>query len=98
MSTAVGVVVSIRVQPGRGAEQVALFKEIEPLVRAEAGCLEYSIHPVAGDADRFVILEWWESAEALAAHDKTPHMVAAGAKSPEFRDGPAHVTLIERAL
>ncbi|MFZ2963215.1 MAG: putative quinol monooxygenase [Rhodoglobus sp.] len=98
MSSRVGVIVSIRVKPGRGADQVALFEEIAPLVRSEDGCISYDLYPVAGEPNQFVILEWWESVEAIAAHDETPHMVAADAKTPAFRDGPAHVTLIESSL
>ena len=94
----IGVVVSIRVKPGLGFEQIALFNEIAPLVRAEDGCLGYDLHPVAGDPDRFVILEWWESSDALSAHDLTPHMKWADARTPEFRAEPAHVSLIEPAI
>ncbi len=98
MSSRVGVVVNIRVKPGRGAEQVALFEEIAPLVRGEDGCISYDLHSVVGEPNQFVILEWWESVEAIAAHDETPHMVAADAKTPAFRDGPAQVTLIQSSL
>lgn len=98
MSSRVGVIVKVLVKPGRGAEQVALFEEIAPLVRGEDGCISYDLHPVAGEPNQFVILEWWESLEAIAAHDETPHMLAADAKTPAFRDGPAQVTLIESSL
>ena len=98
MSNMVGVVVHIRVKPGRGAEQLALFAAIAPLVREEEGCLVYDLHPVVGDADAFVILEWWESADALAAHGRAPHMIEAGKRSPAFREGPAEITRIEPAV
>ena len=96
MPKPIGVIVSIRVEPGRATEQVDLFSEIAPLVRAEPGCVTYELHTVAGDPDRFVILEWWESSDALAAHDEMPHMVAADARTPAFRDGSAHVTLVDQ--
>ena len=96
MDKSVGVIVSVRVQAGLANEQVELFKRIAPLVRAEAGCLSYELHPVVGDKDRFVILEWWSSHDALSAHEVTAHRVEADAASPSFRDGPAQVTLIER--
>lgn len=98
MPSRVGVVVQIRVKPGRAAEQIALFEEIAPLVRAEVGCLAYDLHPVIGDRDAFMLIEWWESRAALEAHESTPHMVAADAKTPAFREGPAQVVLIESAL
>lgn len=82
-------------KPGRGAEQVALFDEIAPLVRSEHGGTSYDLHPVVGESNQFVILKWRESVEAIAAHDEAPYMVAADARTPSFRDGPAQVTLIE---
>ncbi len=59
--------------------------------RAEPGCLQYDLHAVDGDADRFVRLERRASPAALAAHDVTPHMIAADARNPSFRAGPATV-------
>ena len=98
MSSRVGVIVSITVKAGRGSDQIALFDELAPLVRAEEGCLAYDLHAVVGDRDRFKILEWWASAEALADHGKTSRMVEAAARASSFRAGPAEITLIEPAL
>ncbi|WNM49789.1 putative quinol monooxygenase [Kitasatospora sp. CM 4170] len=77
--------------PGRGSEQAAAFERLAPIVRAEPGCLQYDLHRVSGEPDRFVLIERWESEAALAAHDATPHMVEADAASPAFRAGPAEV-------
>lgn len=91
MSDEVKLMILIQTKPGRGAEQIAAFRELAPVVRAEEGCLQYDLHPVAGDDDRFVLLERWTSKDALAAHDATTHMIAADAHSPTFRAGPATV-------
>ncbi|WP_331736817.1 putative quinol monooxygenase [Streptomyces sp. NBC_00211] len=80
---------------GRGQEQVDAFERLAPLVRAEQGCLQYDLHRVVDDPDRFVLVELWASRDALAAHDVTAHMVAADAASPAFRAGPARVIEIE---
>ncbi len=54
-------------------------------VRAEAGCLAYDAVVDVGDggsgfarfgADTFVVVERWESIEALQAHAVAPHMKA----------------------
>ncbi|GAA4831973.1 hypothetical protein GCM10023235_02770 [Kitasatospora terrestris] len=71
------------------------FERLAPVVRAEDGCLQYDLHRVVGDPDRFVLVELWASREALAAHDVTPHMVAADAAGPAFRAGPAQVLELE---
>ncbi|MFJ8160835.1 putative quinol monooxygenase [Streptomyces sp. NPDC096136] len=87
----VKLVVLITALPGRGREQEAAYARLAPLVRAEEGCLRYDLHGVAGDPDRFVLIEEWASQSALAAHDATPHMIEADAATPAFRAGPARV-------
>jgi quinol monooxygenase YgiN len=66
------------------------FKAIIPAVHAEAGCIEYtpvidvaalgSGHTALGP-DSFVVIEKWESAEALHAHAAAPHMKVYGSKT-----------------
>ncbi|MGW7308342.1 putative quinol monooxygenase, partial [Streptomyces sp. NPDC054835] len=85
MSQTIRLLIHITALPGRGGEQVAAFERLAPVVRAEDGCLQYDLHRVADDSDRFVLLERWASAEALAAHDAAPHMVSADAANKAFR-------------
>ena len=74
----------------------AILKEFHanmPAVRAENGCIEYG---PAVDAegigsfqakfgpDTFVVIEKWESPEALKAHAASPHMAAYAAKTKEW--------------
>jgi quinol monooxygenase YgiN len=91
------LVVVITTQPGRGQEQVEAFARLAPLVRAEAGCLQYDLHSVAGNPDRFVILEEWASKADLEAHGRAPHMVEAGAANAGLRAGPAQVMVLSAA-
>ncbi|MEX2972753.1 putative quinol monooxygenase [Streptomyces sp. C184] len=91
MSQPIQLVILITTLPGRGQEQIAAFERLAPTVRAEPGCLQYDMHQVSGEPDRFVLMERWASQEALAAHDATPHMIEADAASPAFRAGPAEV-------
>ncbi|UZJ24745.1 antibiotic biosynthesis monooxygenase [Rhodococcus antarcticus] len=88
------LVVVITTQPGRGQEQVEAFARLAPLVRAEAGCLQYDLHSVGGDPDRFVLLEEWASRAELDAHGRSPHMVEAGAANGGLRAGPAQVMVL----
>ncbi len=87
------VVAVITAKPGRREELLAAFREVIPLVRAEPGCLEYG--PVVDAAgfgsfqaklgpDVYVVIETWESAEALKAHAAAPHMTAYGAKTKDL--------------
>ncbi|MEV6330469.1 putative quinol monooxygenase [Streptomyces sp. NPDC051909] len=86
--------VHITTLPGRGRDQIAAYERLAPLVRAEEGCLQYDLHQVLGDADRFVLVEHWASREALAAHDVAPHMTAAATANSAFRAGPVQVVEI----
>ncbi|MER7467829.1 putative quinol monooxygenase [Streptomyces sp. NPDC097981] len=91
MSQPIRLVILITALPGRGQEQIDAYERLAPIVRAEDGCLQYDLHQVSGDPDRFVLIEEWSSKSALAAHDATPHMIEADAASPAFRAGPADV-------
>jgi quinol monooxygenase YgiN len=81
------VLAIITTKPGKRAEVLEMFHGNMPTVRAESGCIEYGpavdadgISGPAFGADSFVVIEKWESPEALAAHAKAPHMTAYGAK------------------
>jgi quinol monooxygenase YgiN len=77
------VIATLEFEPGKRAYVLEEFKKIVPLVRAEAGCIEYG--PVI-DAetslgmqakigpDSLMVIEKWETLEALKAHDVAPHM------------------------
>jgi quinol monooxygenase YgiN len=77
------VIATITVKPGKREAFLAEFHRIVPLVRAEAGCIEYgpAIDVASGLSMQgplrenvAVILEKWASVEALKAHSKAPHM------------------------
>ena len=77
------VIVTIEVAAGRRDDLLALFREIVPKVRAEDGCIEYGpiIDVPSGleaqslpQDNSLVILEKWESIDALKAHLQTLHM------------------------
>jgi quinol monooxygenase YgiN len=90
----VRVVVVLQADPGKGAEQVAAFEAVAPLVRAEQGCLQYDLHAVADDPDRFVVLEHWASREALEGHLASAHMAAYAEQVGAFRQQPAEIHVI----
>ena len=73
------VVATIVANPGQQEAVRAALEQVVPPSRAEAGCLRYELHVDNADATRFVMLEEWTGAEALAAHDLTPHFLALGA-------------------
>jgi quinol monooxygenase YgiN len=87
------VLAIITAKPGRRDDILAAFRANMPAVRAEKGCIEYgpatdaegvgSIQTKLGP-DTFVVIEKWESLEALKAHAAAPHMAAYAAKTKEL--------------
>jgi quinol monooxygenase YgiN len=87
------VVAIITAKPGMRGALLAAFHANMPAVHAEQGCIEYGpatdaegIGPLQTKLgpDTFVVLEKWDSADALMAHGASPHMVAYGAKTREM--------------
>ena len=87
------VIAVITAKPGQRENILTHFRANVPAVRAENGCIEYS---AAFDAetgfgfqakygpDTFLVVEKWESVEALKAHAGAPHMAAYAGKTKEF--------------
>ena len=87
------VIAVITAKPGKREEILKHFRANVPAVRAEKGCIEYGAAVDADNAlpfqtkygaDTFVVIEKWESMDALKAHAAAPHMAAYGAKTKEM--------------
>jgi len=85
------VLAFITAKPGKRADVLAAFRKNMPTVHAEVGCIEYGpvvdaegVGQVAFGPDTFVVVEKWESLEALGAHAKAPHMAAYAAEVGEM--------------
>src|SRR5438093_2973441 len=79
------VIATIELVEGKREAFLAEFRQLVPLVRQEAGCLEYgpAVDLAPGIAAQappranvVVVVEKWASLEALQAHLQAPHMVA----------------------
>jgi quinol monooxygenase YgiN len=76
----------VKAKPGQeDAVKEALLSLVEP-TRNEPGCLCYNLHQSKADPTQFMFYEQWASKEDLAAHGKTPHMKALGAKLKDRTD------------
>ena len=87
------VIAVITAKPGKREEILQAFRANVPAVRAERGCIEYGAAVDAENAlsiqtkwgpETFLVIEKWESMDALRAHAAAPHMVAYGAKTREL--------------
>ena len=86
------ILAMITTKPGLRAEVLESFKANVPAVLEEDGCIEYGAAvdtPSVGSfqtefgGDTFVVIEKWESVEALKAHAASPHMAAYAAKTKD---------------
>jgi quinol monooxygenase YgiN len=87
------VIAIITTKPGKRAEVLGHVSANIPAVRAEKGCIEFGATIDADGmgsfqtkfgADTYVVVEKWESTDALKAHGATPHMAAFAAKTRDL--------------
>ena len=87
------VIAAITAKPGKREEILKHARANLAAVRAEKGCIEYGPVIDADNAlpfqtklgpDAFMVVEKWESMDALKAHAAAPHMAAYGAKTKEM--------------
>ena len=92
------VIAILTAKPGKRDEVLALFRANVPAVRAEQGCVEYGAAVDLANGPKFqkpfgpdslVVIEKWESLQALEAHGRAPHMAAFGAKTKDLLAGRA---------
>ena len=87
------VLAIITAKAGMRDKILEAFHANMPAVHAEKGCVEYGPAIDAEGAgamqakfgpDTFVVIEKWESLDALKAHAASPHMAAYAAKTREM--------------
>ena len=89
------VIASIRVQLGCLSRFLEIFKSNVPAVRAEKGCIEYrptvdvdaGLPPQLLEPDTVVVIEKWDSLDALRNHLASPHMLAYREKVKDLVSG-----------
>jgi len=90
------VLAIIQVAPGKRDVFLQDFKALIPAVKAEQGCIEYGpavdlqtgmgIQQMLGP-DAVMVVEKWESLDALNAHLAAPHMAAWREKAAAYLKG-----------
>ena len=87
------VIAVITAKPGKRDSILQIFRANVPAVKAEQGCIEYGAavdlengpgFQTKYGADTFLVIEKWESLDALKAHAAAPHMAAYGASTKEL--------------
>src|SRR3954452_21019145 len=85
------VVAIITAKPGQRAALLEAFQANRPAVLAETGCIEYGaavdgedMGTAAYGPDAVVVIEKWESGDALKAHAAAPHMKVYAEKNKDL--------------
>ncbi|HEV8064378.1 MAG TPA: putative quinol monooxygenase [Acidimicrobiales bacterium] len=88
------IVIAGRVKIREDAKQGAIEQgaQMAATSRGEAGCLDYRFGFDVEDPSVVIILEHWESEEALSAHMAAPHFQAFTGFIVGVVDGPVNLT------
>ncbi|WP_199554067.1 putative quinol monooxygenase [Sandaracinobacteroides hominis] len=85
----------VQAKPGHEEAVADILKGAVELSRNEEGCLEYSLHRDREAAGRFVFIECWANADALAAHEQTAHFLHLGELLPQHIDGAVDILKLQ---
>jgi quinol monooxygenase YgiN len=78
------VIAEVRVKPGTADKAIAAARACVAETVKEYGCISYDMHQSVTDPARLVLVERWETQDALKRHFDTPHFKAWRAAGPEF--------------
>jgi quinol monooxygenase YgiN len=90
------LIATLRCQPGQGDQVAAALLELAGPSRQEPGCILYDVCRAQADPDVLLVLEEWESQEALDAHMATPHFQEFIGRIGAALAGAPELTLLER--
>lgn len=77
----IGVIATLKVQAGKGAEFEGVFRELAGQVRAnEPGNTLYQVFKSKKEENTYVVMEIYQDQAALESHGKSDHFKAAGPK------------------
>ena len=77
----IGIVATLKVQDGKGAEFEGVFRDLAEKVRAnEPGNLMYQLTKSRADPNTYKVLELYKDQDALTHHGGTEYFRAAGPK------------------
>ncbi|MBF6174215.1 antibiotic biosynthesis monooxygenase family protein [Nocardia blacklockiae] len=93
MDSPLTVVAMSSSEPGDADEFGRVLQRFADLARTEPGCLSFDVFRSVEQPERYVTVERYAGADALAAHRSTEHFrdIVLGELMPLFVSGDAHV-------
>jgi quinol monooxygenase YgiN len=92
----VKLIARLNAKPGQEELLTSALRELVGPSREEAGCILYDVCAVKDEPGKLLVLEEWESQEALDEHMQTPHFKAFLAKAGDALAGEPALEFIER--
>lgn len=92
----VKLIARLDAKPGQEALLAEALSELSAPSRAEAGCIQYDVCRSKEDAGKLLVLEEWETQEALDEHMETPHFKAFLEKAADALAGEPGIEFVER--
>jgi quinol monooxygenase YgiN len=80
----IAVVATFVAKPAHEEQLRETLQAIVGPTRKEPGALQYDLHRDIKEPRRFVFFERWESEEALALHNKAPHIESLSRVLPDL--------------
>ena len=94
--TAITVVAKVVSKPEKIAETKKILTEMVEPSRADAGCINYTLHQHSENPAIFLFYENWSSKELLDAHLQTPHLQNFIAKAGDLCAEPLDVQIYKK--
>ncbi|WP_287003763.1 MULTISPECIES: putative quinol monooxygenase [Gordonia] len=85
------VVATLSPKPGQEAAAREAVIAAVPKVQTEPGCQLYALHEATGDGTDLVMIEKWESFDALATHGKGAALAELGAALNDLLAAPLDI-------
>jgi quinol monooxygenase YgiN len=82
------LIVRVTAKPGRAAELESALRAVVAPTHAEAGCIRYALHRLAGNSNVYLLIERWSSKQALEEHLAQPYLKELLAKMQELAEPP----------
>ena len=91
MGSSVWVAVQVVARPDAAEAMKSIVTKLRDSSRKENGCISYEALQDQSAPERFILVEEWSNAQALDAHNRTPHFHEAVAAAGPLLAAPLEV-------
>ena len=93
---AVAVVVEEKIKEGQTGAFVEYMSEMISLTKEEDGCIAYDLYEAIDGSGAVVMIEIWESKEALDKHMQSEHFKKFVPGGAVYQDAPGNIKVFSR--